>query len=93
MQLSFSSITLDYYPFHRAGMNPVMISTPPYNEVIAAYLLLSNCSCVTSDNFSAAASLVSHNFSYADFRKLFIFPTLCFDDKECGVVFSLCVLL
>lgn len=22
MQLSFSSITLDYYPFHRAGMNP-----------------------------------------------------------------------
>uniref|UniRef100_G3Q8K8 Bridge-like lipid transfer protein family member 3B n=1 Tax=Gasterosteus aculeatus aculeatus TaxID=481459 RepID=G3Q8K8_GASAC len=24
MQLSFSSITLDYYPFHRAGVNPVV---------------------------------------------------------------------
>lgn len=25
MQLSFSSITLDYYPFHRAGMNPAVM--------------------------------------------------------------------
>lgn len=25
MQLSFSSITLDYYPFHRAGTNPAVL--------------------------------------------------------------------
>lgn len=40
MQLSFSTITLDYYPFHRAGMNPAVIPKPPYHEVIATFLLL-----------------------------------------------------
>lgn len=39
MQLSFSSITLDYYPFHRAGMNPAVILTLPYCEVSATYIL------------------------------------------------------
>lgn len=37
MQLSFSSITLDYYPFHRAGMNlAVEISNLP-NKINTVY--------------------------------------------------------
>ena len=70
MQLSFSSITLDYYPFHRAGMNPaVQIIYPTLHLVFRLFCLSPRYSYSFSSSPTSPGDSCVHWMHYSEATK------------------------